>query len=247
MGVLKGVIFSIHPKAEVLDLCHGVEPQNVLHGAILLENAYSFFPHGSIFVCVVDPGVGTLRKIIAARSEHYWFLGPDNGILSLALKRERKVTVRQLGRRDFFLTKEPSTTFHGRDIMAPAAAHLASGKEGRRFEQIGPLVRHYRVLELPKVKQSFRSLEGVILYFDHFGNAITNILREHKPESFWKRARVLVGKKPLGPLQKNYASAPSRLMGVINSFSHLEIAFPHGSAKTRGRLKVGQRVCAVQA
>lgn len=237
VGVLKGVILSIHPSAQIADLSHGVEPQNVAHGASLLEIGYSMFPKGSIFVCVVDPGVGTKRKILGVKTQHYYFLGPDNGLLSLALKHEKNVTVRSVENSKYFRTDLPSSTFHGRDIFSPTGAHLA--KNPAIFSKLGPLLSSIHLLNLPKVKRSKNEIIGEILYFDHFGNAITNIHRGDAEESFWKKAQIHANDLLVGNLKSTYGSDTKSLLAVINSSSQLELAIPGGSAQKEASLSVG--------
>lgn len=240
VGVLKGVIFSILPGARVVDLSHGVEPQNILQAASLLEISYSYFPMESIFVCVVDPGVGTSRKIVCAKTRNYYFLGPDNGVLSLALNHERPVEIRSVENRKFYSRLTPSATFHGRDIISPSAAHLA--KDPKVLAQLGPRMTKIHELKIPVVKKLNARLEGEILYFDHFGNAITNIHRGVAEEAFWRRAEVRVREMSLGNLRSTYGAGPRTLTALFNSASQLEIALPQGSARVAGSLEVGDSV-----
>lgn len=239
-GVLKGVILSIHPAAQIVDLSHGVEPQNILQAASLLEISYSFFPKNSIFVCVVDPGVGTSRKILGVKTKNYFFLGPDNGVLSMALARERPLEIRSVENKKFFAQKMPSTTFHGRDIISPGAAHLA--KNPKVYAQLGPRLSKIHELKIPGVRRSKRRIEGEILFFDHFGNAITNIHRRIADEVFWRRAEIRVREMSLGNLRSTYGAGPRILTALFNSAAQLEIALPHGSARVAGSLEVGDSV-----
>ncbi len=240
VGVLKGVILSIHPTTTIVDLSHGVEPQNILQAASLLEISYSFFPKGSIFVCVVDPGVGTSRKILCAKSRNYYFLGPDNGVLTLALGHEPLMEVRSLENKKFYSQKTPSATFHGRDIISPCAAHLSRNR--KVFNQLGPRIFKIRELKMPGVRKSKSRIEGEILYFDHFGNAITNIHRSLAEDFFWQKAEATVNDISLGKLRLTYGGGPQKLAALFNSASQLEIALPHGSALVEGSLEVGDSV-----
>ena len=243
VGILKGVILSLHPKGIFLDLGHEIEPQNVLQAGHVLEMSYPYFPKGSIFLCVVDPGVGTSRKILCARTRDYFFIGPDNGLLAPALFREKSVRIREVRNADYFLTKVPSATFQGRDVMAPVAARLSRApKPEELFKALGPEIKNFRKLAVPAVLKTSRSRQGRILYFDRFGNAITNIRLSDAPGDFWQKARFYAGGKPLGRLSRTYASSSARLAVLWNSFNQLEIAAPNHSARERGKLKQGNPV-----
>ena len=245
VGTLKGVILSIHPKAVIIDLSHGIEPQNIAQAAILLEAAYSFFPEGSIFVCVVDPGVGTKRKALCVKTARHYFIGPDNGILSLALNHSGKgMAIRSIENSKFFLKGVPSSTFHGRDIFSPAAAHLV---RKNIFNQIGPKISKIHSLNLPRIKKSKVKLEGEILYFDHFGNAITNIHKQDGSSEFWKKAKVWAKDIELGKLRSTYGVGSQTLVAVLNSSSQLEIAMPGGSAREEASLEVGDAITVIAA
>ncbi len=244
---MKGVICSIFPHANLVDLTHGIPPQDIRRGALTLLDAFRYFPPGSIFVCVVDPGVGTDRRILCAKSRGRFFIGPDNGLLSLALETGSPCRVRNLENKKFFRSAHPSGTFHGRDIMAPLAARLARSPSGV-FKEAGPLVENWVRLKVPGVKRiSNRSLTGEILFFDHYGNAVTNIQRSDAREGFWNRSRIFAGTKTIGKIHGTYASGVSRQprwTALFNSAERLEIAQRGGSAK-RGGLGLGQKVRAI--
>jgi len=168
LGIMRGVILSINPQAQVVDLCHEVLPQNVFQAAFLLRAAYPYFPTGTIFVAVVDPGVGSARRILCLDTQCHLFLAPDNGLLSLiaAPGRWRHVTSRR-----YFLNPV-SHTFHGRDIFAPVAAHLSLGLDPG---ELGPVVAD--PVQLPAhIPQRFGDeLRARVVHIDHFGNLITNV------------------------------------------------------------------------
>lgn len=240
VGVMKGVILSIDPEAVLVDLTHDVMPQNVVHGAYVLQSAYSYFPRGSVFVCVVDPGVGTSRKAVAVKSENYFFLAPDNGLLSGVLKREKTVSIRSLENKDYFLHGKPSATFHGRDIFAPAAAHMASHDI---FEHLGPETQlSGPQTVIPEISKTKNSLTGEILFFDRFGNAVSNIKSSDAPADFWQKAVVCTGEMSLGNIRRTYADGAAELCALINSVGNLEIAFPGGSAQNKASLTAGAKV-----
>ena len=241
VGLLKAVIASISSRTNVIDLTHQIQPQNRVHGAVMLEISYPFFPKGSIFVCVVDPGVGSKRRILCLKTSHYYFLAPDNGLLSLVGRRERFRTLRSVENKKFFRTRIPSSTFHGRDMMAPVGAHLARGG-ARVFRALGPVISEMQQVGVPTVKHRKGFLEGEILYFDHFGNAITNVKKNDASESFWEKSALEIRRYRLGHLRENYSGAKRKMTALFNSFDQLEIAVPGGSAQRFAHLKAGEKV-----
>ncbi len=215
-GVMKGVIARISPHARVIDISHEVEPFQIAEGAYLLSQAWRWFPRGTVHVAVVDPGVGSKRRAIAAQAEEHVFVLPDNGLLSLIGVREP--FVREIA--DPALMLHPvSRTFHGRDIFAPAAAHLA---RGTAFEDLGPEVRDW--VRLPANPLS-------VLHIDRFGNAVTG-LRE--------RQTVRIGSTLITHFAENYADAPpNELFLIEGSGGYLEISLREGSAAARLGCRVG--------
>ena len=170
-GVMKGVALSINPEATLVDLTHYVEPFDILGGALILKAHYSYFPEGSIFVCVVDPGVGTERKPIAVKTKRYTFVAPMNGLLDLVLEEEKPLKVVEINNPRYML-KSVNNTFHGRDIFTPAAAYISKGVP---LEELGKPIRYRKLLKFPKPKRLPKKVVGQIVYFDRFGNAVTNI------------------------------------------------------------------------
>lgn len=229
-GILHGVIARLAPQIRTLDLSHGIEPQNILQAALTLQNSFSYFPSGSIFVCVVDPGVGSSRKLIAVKTRYYFFLAPDNGLLDPVLRDEKFMQIRSIENKKYFLPN-PSSTFHGRDILAPAAA--AIGINPKNFLKLGPIQKNWISLNLSRPKKTRHGIEGALVYFDHFGNGITNIKKDMKPASYWKRAKITVGKTSLGCAILNYSKSKGKLCALFNSSGYLEIAFPQGSAQKK--------------
>jgi hypothetical protein len=167
---MKGVILSICPSARLVDLTHDLPPQDIVAGALALESAVPFFQPGSVHLAVVDPGVGTSRRALALRARGQYFVGPDNGLLSLALGEASWAAVR-LAAPEYRLP-EVSHTFHGRDIFAPAAAYLATGVP---LERLGPPVTDVIRLSLPDCRTDGRWLVGEVLDTDRFGNLVTSI------------------------------------------------------------------------
>ncbi len=174
-GILKGVTAAINPDAKVIDLSHGIEPQNIFQAAFLLHMSYSYFPENSIFCVVVDPGVGSERKAVCIQTGQYTFVGPDNGVLWPAADSDRIRKIIHLNNPDYFLD-QVSNTFHGRDIFAPVSAHLSTGRIDMRM--LGPEVQDCVRLEMPRVITRGDDHELTILHIDRFGNLVLNLTRE---------------------------------------------------------------------
>ena len=176
VGVMKGVITGINPLANIIDICHNIPPQDVFNAAYLLYTSYKYFPKKTIHVAVVDPGVGSRRDIVCVETKDYFFLVPDNGLLSFIVQEEKPKVIVRLANDRYFLPS-PSNTFHGRDVFAPAAAYLSLGV---KLRQLGIKIDQLEQLEIPKpVPKKAGQVEGQIIYIDRFGNIITNITREH--------------------------------------------------------------------
>jgi hypothetical protein len=237
-GQVKGVILSIAPEARIVDLTHEIPPQNVLVGAFLLASSTAAFPRGTIHAAVVDPGVGTSRKIICALCRGHVFLAPDNGILSLVFAAREPEAVYQVKNPAYFRgTVAP--TFQGRDIIAPAAAHLALGLSPSK---LGPRLRSIKRIEIPIPRRVMdKTLRGEVIHIDRFGNAVTNIaaaqlkkLRE--PVVFANNIRV-------GTVSTTFSDGPhGGAVAVIGSFNALEIAVNGGSAAKTLGLETGDPV-----
>ncbi len=239
VGTMKGVILDINPRARIVDLTHEIPAGDVRAGAFALAASCRFFPPGTVHAAVVDPGVGSERKAIAVQTANYFFVGPDNGLLSWALATEQIKAIHTLANDKYFL-KPVSQTFHGRDIFAPVAAHLSRGVP---IQKLGPALKGLVRLNWPQPKQSRRAVRGEIVYLDRFGNAITNIdavaLRTLGKAPVHVR---LTGDLPC-PVVAFYAALPAgHAVAVLGSTGFLEIAVSGGSAARRLRLRVGDAV-----
>jgi len=236
---MKGVILGIQPHANIIDLNHGIPRGNIRAGAFSLAASYHFFPRQTIHLAVVDPGVGSQRPPIAVQTANYYFVGPDNGVLSLALSRERIKTIRRLDNVKYFLTPL-SYTFHGRDMFAPVAAHLSKGLPMRG---LGSERQHYFEpgwADARKEKNAQR-IRGEVIYIDHFGNAITNIPQDQlgSPET----CAISVRGKFSCPVRRFYEEAEAgRLTGILGSNGLLELAVKNDSAAEKFGLEVGDDV-----
>ena len=231
VGTMKGVILGIVPDAEIVDISHAVQAFDVLDGALTIAQAYSYFPTSTVHVVVVDPGVGTKRRPIIASSEQHHFVAPDNGVLSLIYAREERMHVRHVTSEHYFL-QPISNTFHARDIFAPVAAYLAKRVDGEKF---GELVDDYVRFNAPKPKPvDGRTMRGVVLKVDRFGNLITNITPQDVPMLFQAtppQFKITVGKKEITDIKTNYSEGePGEVFGILGSMGYLEISTNRGSA-----------------
>lgn len=238
---MKGVILSLAPEATLVDFTHEIEPQNVTQAASLLELGYPYFPVGSIFVCVVDPGVGSQRRILTVKTPRGFFLAPDNGLLTRVLQREKRSVLRFVSNRRFFLPKV-SHTFHGRDCFAPAGARL--WKKPALFSEMGPQTKRFVRLSFPEPRSENRKIRGEVLFFDHFGNAFVNISRELVREKIrGTQYQVRLKGKPLGLLRRTYSEVGrGQAVALFSSSDLLEIAVNQGSARNQLRLREGMKV-----
>jgi len=226
-GVMKGVILSLAPRATIVDITHGVTPFETAEAAFTIGEAARYFPKKTIHVVVVDPGVGSERRPILVEAEGQYFLAPDNGVLSLILARSR-CKVRRLANRRFQL-KEVSNTFHGRDIFAPAAAHLARGAKPAQF---GPLVND--PLRTPigePTRIGTRCWAGAVMKVDRFGNLITNYHVSRFPQVQTRPIVLNAGVHTVEKVVRCYAEAePGTPVALVGSSGYLEIALNQGSA-----------------
>ena len=225
VGVMKGVIYSIDHRAQIVDLCHSVSSQNIIEALWILKNSYKYFPKGSVFCCVVDPGVGSQRRALAVKTTHYYFVAPDNGLLWESLKEQEVIDIREIP-----IPSDASHTFHGRDMFAPAAAKISLGK----FDELGEKVGQIERLELYQ-----DSGRGLVVRIDSFGNIITNI-----PKQGNGRYSVKIGEKTYQMnYRENYSAAKQGELFLIEGSNRtLEISLKNGSANEKLFAKAGQIV-----
>ncbi len=234
---MKGVVLTINPAARLVDLTHGVPPQDILRGALALEAAYRYFPAGTVHLAVVDPGVGGARRPLAVRADGHYFVGPDNGLLGFlfAGRRARAVALRDPA----FHRPAVSRTFHGRDVFAPVAAHLSLGVPLGRF---GPPVRDPVRLTWPRPRATRAGVLGQVLLADRFGNLLTN-LREADLPGPAAACVVEVGGARIAGLASAYSERPRGALGaLVDSSGRLEIFVREGSARERLGIGPGARV-----
>lgn len=224
VGAMKGVILSINENANIIDISHEIEPQNVLSASFVLESCYKNFPPKTIFVAVVDPGVGSDRKAVLVETENYYFIAPDNGLLSFVYENEKNFRVFELTNRKFF-ADNISNTFHGRDIFAPVAAHLSKGVKPASFgAEIEEIVKFD---EVSADRENADLFEVKLIHIDRFGNLVTNLRKENLPEKF----AVEIGGKVIDKVCRFYAQAEeNELIMIFGSSGRLEISAVNGSA-----------------
>jgi len=233
VACMKGIITQIAPEATIIDISHDVPPHDVIHAAFLIDQVWDWFGPQTVHVAVVDPGVGTSRRILAARYNGRCIVAPDNGLVSLVHHRLQVEEVRVVAN-ERLLGESRSRTFHGRDILAPVGAHLARGMP---LAHVGPMADHLEVLRLPEpARQADGSLHGEILHVDRFGNLISNISASHLALLGPARDRctVFLADRCIGPIRATYAEVgPGQPLALIGSTGRLEIAVNQGSAAER--------------
>ncbi len=227
---MKATIKYIEPSVEIIDLTHFVEPGNVKHGQFFLKYSYKFFPKNTIFVSVIDPGVGSDRREIAVKFDDRWFIAPDNGILGFA----QEGSFFKIKNVKNPITKEVSSTFHGRDIFAPAAAYLYQGR-GEFFEKINTIDTSINIKE---VKEPSR--EGEILHIDSFGNVITNI-----SNLLFKRVKIRVNNHTVNDFAEYFEEGKEKgyeFFITKGSKGLLEIVSFRENAGEKLNLSIGQKI-----
>ena len=240
VGAMRGVALGICPDATLADITHDVAPQDVLGGALELAAAFTCFPPGTVFLCVVDPGVGSARRGIGAEAGGYQFVAPDNGLLTLAFRECPPTRVVELTERQY-ARAEISRTFEGRDRFAPAAAWLARGTD---LGALGPPVASWQLLDVPEPRVQDGCLSGVVLRVDRFGNLVTNIDRRCVQQvAGGRRIVVEAAGCPVAEFVETYAeAAPGSICALFGSSGHLEMAINGGSAAEALGLARGARV-----
>ena len=233
VGELKGVILTIAPEARIVDITHDIEPFNVRQAAFILQQVWSRFPAGTIHLVVVDPGVGSQRRIILGQYAGRFVVAPDNGLLTWVHREHPPEAMHVVEDRRYFLP-QISTTFHGRDIMAPVAAHLANGVKPRSF---GRVTDRLEMLPIPhRAEPTERGWLGRVIYVDRFGTMVTNIREEQlrPPRGEQRSWEVLVNGVTVGPIRSAFCDvAPGTPLALIGASGFLEIAINQGSAAQR--------------
>lgn len=238
VGTMKGVILGICPEAALVDLSHEIRPQAVRQAAYLLSTAAPYFPPGTVHLAVVDPGVGGARRPIAVQTERATYVAPDNGLLSLALAADPARLAVHLSESRYHLP-QISATFHGRDIFAPAAAHLASGVDPYQMGDAIALPELVQLAAREPVRQLDGSWLGEVLHVDHFGNLVTSF----QGSEIGARWSVGLAEELIADLDHTFSDAePGELVAFVGSSGYLEIAEREGSAAARLGVGVGAPV-----
>ncbi len=228
VGIMKGVILGLNPWVQLVDLSHAVPPQDITMGALVLQSAWRYFPPGTIHLAVVDPGVGSRRRALAAAVGEHFLVGPDNGLFALILAQQPAQRMVCLENQRYFLP-DVSATFHGRDIFAPVAAHLSLGVPLTEF---GPELHESMPLDLPSPQFGASAATGQVIAVDHFGNLITNL--PYPEIEAWRQGRSVrlwVGERQISHWVSTYSQVPAgALLALKGSHGYLEIACREGSA-----------------
>lgn len=250
VGVMKGIITNIAPQVQILDLTHSINPQNYKQAAFLLSVSVKHFPKNSIFLTVIDPGVGTARNSIVVGTKDYTFISPDNGTLSYVLQQYTPTGIYSISREKYFLN-EISATFHGRDIFAPVAAHIANGLE---ISELGERISTLSLITIPD-PQCFLDGQniwhGEVLHIDRFGNIITSLKAEYldiNPYNFSKQElnwMFETGNIKIRYLSQTFADVNiGEFLAYVGSFGYIEIAKREGNAAKELGIIPGQNVYA---
>lgn len=257
VGTMKGVMHNIAPETVVIDITHHIEAQNVRQAAFSLMTSYPYFAAGTTFLVVVDPGVGSSRKPIAVQAGEYVFIAPDNGVLSYVLADFAEYHAFELTNREFWLP-ETSATFHGRDVFAPVAAHIASGTP---LETVGEPLEDIFMLPMPELTVSGKRVRGEIVHIDRFGNILTSIgqMRWLTPEKLTldprfgenrtllpiriDEAKVKIHTTEIDGISHAYADTPrGGLIALVGSSGYLELAINQGNAASSLDVVIGDHL-----
>lgn len=236
VGLMHAVILSRAPRARIVDLCHAIPPQDTARASFFLAHARAYFPDGTVHVAVVDPGVGSARRLLVARDGGHAYLAPDNGLLAPVLSREARVRALDVAR---FALPRASRTFHGRDVLAPAAAAIANGLEPLEAG-IGPEIEIARA-ELPRARVDGDRGECAVLFADRYGNLVLSARAEDLGDDATRWS--LEARGATVRVVGTYAdAAPGEVLALVDSFGSLEIAVRDGDAAERLGLAPGDRV-----
>lgn len=236
-GTVKGVILSINPKVHIVDISHDVRPYNVQEASYLLWASYRYFPEKTIFVNIVDPGVGSNRKIICIETAHHTFIAPDNGLLDFIILEEDIRSAYEIFEAPQFRQKRVSPTFHGRNIFAPLAAYLSLGKPLRRYGKIVKIRKPQQLLYEPE--SGYRIVR--ILHIDRFGNIVTNI-----PERYFEQCTLGIGRAKISKRIRTFAEAPTdQPCLIVGSSGLIEVVLKEKSAAETLGAELGTAVTAL--
>ena len=239
VGAMKGVVLGICPDARIVDISHGVRPFEISEGAYTIAQAWRCFPAGTVHVVVVDPGVGSSRRPILVEAGRHYFIAPDNGVLAMVYLKET-AKVRLISNESLY-RRPVSRTFHGRDIFAPVAAHLAAGLSPAH---IGDPIDNYLKPDFVKPHRAGkRTWIGQILKIDHFGNIVTNFHVEDYGDLALRNFQMELGPVTVTALGNNYAErAPGELFAILGSSGYYEVSLSQGSAAGKIKCETGTAI-----
>lgn len=242
VAAMKGVILSACPRAQIVDISHGVNAQDVLAGAMVLAQAVPYFPPETLHVVVVDPGVGTDRRILAGRFGDQTLLFPDNGVITFLAEKLPLEAIAVVRNTAYLPADTPSATFHGRDIFAPLAGHLLNGVDLRK---LGPAPETYKLLDLPVAQETADAITGQVIYVDHFGNLVSNIPAEMVMRKWGAidGLGIWCAGRAVGKVQGAYGfAAVGEALAIFNSMGLVEVAINRGRASDALAAAVGAPV-----
>ncbi|MEA5535537.1 SAM-dependent chlorinase/fluorinase [Crocosphaera sp. XPORK-15E] len=238
VGIMKGVIASINPQITIIDLTHEIPPQQISAGRFCLMNAYPYFPLETVYIGVIDPGVGSQRRGVAIEVPGGYLVGPDNGLFSGVLSQVQAIAAVALTNRNYWRVPAPSLTFHGRDIFATVGAHLASGIS---LEKLGQSIDIESLVNFPlePIKITEKGLKGTIQYIDYFGNLITNIPAAQVRGKPWS---IIIKNQTIKHSLTYSDRQPGELITLIGSHGWVEIAVNRGNAQQRLQVQWGEQI-----
>ncbi|MCK4602021.1 MAG: SAM-dependent chlorinase/fluorinase [Phycisphaerae bacterium] len=246
VAAMKGVILRMCPKARIVDISHDIPPQDILAGAFVLAQAAPHYPPDTLHVVVIDPGVGTERRIMAGRFGEQLFLFPDNGVITFVVQSMPLKTMAVVRNAQYLPAAELSMTFHGRDIFAPLAGHVLNGVD---IARLGPSPKTYKLLDLPAPQERDDGLIGQVVYVDGFGNLISNISRRFVEEACeaLDRLHVICAGRDIGPLQGTYGFVgKGEPLALFNSMDLVEVAVNGSKACEVLGISIGAEVRLVE-
>lgn len=245
VGVMKGVIWNICPQAQIADLSHMVEAQNIREAALILARSAPYFPKDTVHVVVVDPGVGTTRRPMAARIGDWFYVGPDNGIITLLLERAKQekwiCKFVELNKSHYWLPNV-SFVFHGRDIFSPVAAHLATGVP---LDELGSPLSDPVLIYFPKPEQTKDGWRGEIVHIDHFGNLASNIRVENLGEAVHQKSKIKVNlsSHKINGMVNTFGERPvGEVVALLGSTGNLIVSVVNGNAAVKLGVNVGDKI-----
>lgn len=246
VGAMKGVIISYCQEAKLIDITHYIKPQSLLHGAYVLRTVVDYYPVGTLHLVVIDPTVGSSRKPVLLVSDKYYFIGPDNGLLYWVIKEVGEYKIGFEIKPQFLDAKEISSTFHGRDLFAPAVGLLLKTKDPLKIGV--PLQTTPQLLNFPEPVFEDDHIKGEIIVIDHFGNAITNINKKefhsrYGRNSVIKELILLESNRKIQKTVNFYSQLDYGEEGILwNSEDYLEIVLREDSFAKKYNVKIGQKV-----